>query len=83
MKAALIAPKRVSSAGICKGEAIQQDHRVWSEEDKEVGLKALGRVYAGWGFSQAFYREKLYEKALGFKDLEGEKGAYSLIRGQG
>jgi homoserine O-acetyltransferase len=30
----------------------------------------LGRVYAGWGFSQAFYREKLYETVLGFKDLE-------------
>lgn len=29
-----------------------------------------GRVYAGWGFSQAFYREKLHEKALGFAGLE-------------
>lgn len=29
-------------------------------------------MYAGWGFSQSFYRERLYEKAptLGFKDLE-------------
>lgn len=28
--------------------------------------------YAGWGFSQAFYREKVYETAptLGFKSLE-------------
>lgn len=33
-------------------------------------VKALGRVYAGWGFSQPFYREKLYETKLGFKDLE-------------
>lgn len=29
-----------------------------------------GRVYAGWGFSQAFYRERLFESVLGFKDLE-------------
>jgi homoserine O-acetyltransferase len=33
-------------------------------------VKALGRVYAGWGFSQPFYREKLYETKMGFKDLE-------------
>ena len=29
------------------------------------GLKAFGRVYAGWAFSQTFYREGLY-KNLGF-----------------
>jgi homoserine O-acetyltransferase len=41
------------------------------EYDKppEVGLKALGRVYAGWGFSQQFYREELYRK-MGFDSLE-------------
>lgn len=33
-------------------------------------MKALGRVYAGWGFSQPFYREKLYQTKMGFKDLE-------------
>jgi homoserine acetyltransferase len=39
---------------------------------REIGLKALGRVYAGWGFSQAFYRERLFETAptLGFKNLD-------------
>ena len=37
---------------------------------RETGLKALGRVYAGWGFSQAFYREKLYTTVLGYKDAE-------------
>ena len=31
------------------------------------GLKAFGRVYAGWAFSQGFYRERLYKK-LGYKD---------------
>jgi homoserine O-acetyltransferase len=33
------------------------------------GLRAMGRVYAGWAMSQAFYREKLYE-AAGFASLE-------------
>ena len=34
-----------------------------------VGLKAMSRVYAGWAFSQAFYREKLYE-GLGYDSVE-------------
>ncbi|KAJ9478083.1 AB hydrolase-1 domain-containing protein [Pseudozyma hubeiensis] len=29
------------------------------------GLKAFGTIYAGWGFSQAFYREKGFEKHFG------------------
>ena len=33
------------------------------------GLKAFGRVYAGWAFSQSFFREKGY-KNLGFNDVE-------------
>lgn len=33
------------------------------------GLRAMGRVYAGWAMSQAFYREKLYEQA-GFSSVE-------------
>lgn len=33
------------------------------------GLRAMGRVYAGWAMSQAFYREKLYER-VGFSSLE-------------
>jgi homoserine O-acetyltransferase len=33
------------------------------------GLRAMGRVYAGWAMSQAFYRERLYE-AVGFSSLE-------------
>jgi len=33
------------------------------------GLRAMGRVYAGWAMSQAFYREKLYE-TVGFSSLE-------------
>jgi homoserine O-acetyltransferase len=35
----------------------------------ERGIRAFARVYAGWGPSQAFYREKLYLQA-GFSSLE-------------
>jgi homoserine O-acetyltransferase/O-succinyltransferase len=33
------------------------------------GMRALARVYAGWGLSQQFYKRELY-KQLGFKSLE-------------
>ena len=33
------------------------------------GLKAFGRVYAGWAYSQTFYREGLYRQ-LGFESPE-------------
>ena len=33
------------------------------------GLRAMGRVYAGWAVSQAFYREEVYLK-LGYASLE-------------
>lgn len=33
------------------------------------GLKAFGRVYAGWAYSQTFFREKYFKK-LGFDDVE-------------
>lgn len=71
VKSALLAAKGASSAGSANGEAtLGTGYRAWSEEEKVAGLKAFGRGYAGWGFSQAFYRERLYETALGFKDLE-------------
>lgn len=34
------------------------------------GLRAAARVYAGWGFSQSFYREELDLKTLGYSSLE-------------
>lgn len=70
VKSAVLSGKGAVSGGICKGEAIKGKYRGWTDEEKTVGLKALGRVYAGWGFSQPFYREKLYETKLGFKGLE-------------
>lgn len=70
VKSALLAGKGAASGGICAGEKHERGgYRNWTAEEKEKGLKALGRVYAGWGFSQAFYREKVYE-TFGFKDLE-------------
>jgi len=42
-------------------------------------------VYAGWGFSQAFYRERIYDSVLGFKGLEefmtGFWEAWALSKG--
>ncbi|KAI0150148.1 homoserine acetyltransferase family protein [Xylariaceae sp. FL1272] len=71
VKSALCAAKGTVSGGVAKGEATSaEEYRNWNKEERETGLKALGRVYAGWGLSQAFYREKLYETQLGYKDLE-------------
>lgn len=36
----------------------------------EKGLRAFARVYAGWAYSQAFYRNRLYEQ-LGFDSIDG------------
>ena len=34
-----------------------------------AALRAFGHIYAGWGLSQDFYRERLYETVLGLPDL--------------
>lgn len=72
VKSAMLSSKQTSSSGICKMESTKGKDDEWTDEQKTAGMKALGRVYAGWGFSQPFYRERLYEKAptLGFKGLE-------------
>ena len=72
VKSALLAAKGVSSSGSTFGRAETKgsEVRTWTDEEKTVGLKAFGRGYAGWGFSQAFYRAKLHEKSYGAKDLE-------------
>jgi homoserine acetyltransferase len=69
VKSALLAAKGISSAGSTFG-ATSKSPRTWTASEKAVGLKAFGRGYAGWGFSQTFYREKLHEKMYGAKDLE-------------
>ncbi|MEU4672959.1 alpha/beta fold hydrolase [Amycolatopsis sp. NPDC023774] len=41
------------------------------DEQPDIGLRALARVYAGWGFCQQFYRETIYEREpLGYASLE-------------
>ncbi len=34
------------------------------------GLKAFGRIYAGWAFSQAFYRQKIDMDVMGFSSVD-------------
>ena len=41
----------------------------WYDEKPAKGLRAAARVYAGWGFSQAFYWDQVY-KEMGYSDLE-------------
>lgn len=41
----------------------------WYTEKPHRALRAVGRVYAGWGLSQAFYREELWRQ-LGYSSLE-------------
>ena len=75
VKSALFAAIGTSSAGIAKHDLHTTETGArpsFDPDNRKTGLKALARVYAGWGFSQAFYREKLYETAptLGYKDLD-------------
>ena len=41
----------------------------WYDEKPAKGIRAAARVYAGWGFSQAFYWDQVY-KELGYSSLE-------------
>ena len=41
----------------------------WYDEKPAKGLRAAARVYAGWGFSQAFYWDRVYTQ-MGFSSLE-------------
>ena len=41
-----------------------------NDKDEKNQIRAFARVYAGWGFSQPFYKEELWRK-IGFKSLEG------------
>ena len=52
--------------------ALQADS-AWQDghykQPPERGLRAFGRAYAGWAFSQTFYREGMYKK-LGYEHYE-------------
>jgi homoserine O-acetyltransferase len=41
----------------------------WYETPPHRGLRAFARVYAGWGFSQPFYKQELW-RAMGFSSLD-------------
>jgi len=41
----------------------------WYDCPPIVGLRAIGRAWAGWGFSQAFYRQELF-RVLGYTSVE-------------
>jgi len=41
----------------------------WYDAPPTRGIRAAARVYAGWGFSQAFYWDQLY-KEMGYTSLE-------------
>ncbi len=41
----------------------------WFHETPLRGLRAMGRVYAGWALSQTFYREELW-RGIGYSSLE-------------
>lgn len=50
VKCALLAVKGIQSAGSGKG-GVYETHsqlRTWTNTEREIGLKAMGRVYAGW-----------------------------------
>ena len=42
------------------------------------GLRAMGRIYAGWALSQAFYREELW-RTIGFSSPAGIAAAIGLV----
>ena len=42
----------------------------WYDEKPAKGLRAAARVYAGWGFSQAFYWDQVY-KEMGYSVARG------------
>jgi homoserine O-acetyltransferase len=41
----------------------------WYDAPPAKGLRAMARVYAGWGFSQAFYWDRVYTE-MGYSSLE-------------
>jgi homoserine O-acetyltransferase len=44
-------------------------HGGWYDSPPNKGLRGVGRVYAGWGLSQAFYRQALW-RGMGYSSLE-------------
>lgn len=53
-------------AALCADATWRQGHY---QQQPVAGLRAFARVYAGWAYSQAFYRNGLYRE-LGFDTIE-------------
>jgi homoserine O-acetyltransferase/O-succinyltransferase len=53
-------------AALCADPAWQDG---WFAREPVRGFQAMGRVYAGWGLSQAFYREEVW-RTIGYSSLE-------------
>lgn len=53
-------------AALCADSHWQQGRY---QQPPQAGLRAFGRVYAGWAYSQAFFRNSLYRE-LGFDSIE-------------
>jgi homoserine O-acetyltransferase len=53
-------------AALCADSSFQDG---WFQTQPERGLRAMGRIYAGWALSQAFYRDSMWREA-GFSSLE-------------
>lgn len=78
-KSHLLGAHGQTSAGIGKGPLDDAKQvRTWSEPQRTVAMKGFGRGYAGWGFSQAFYREKYFAKYFNgkFPDLDTFMSAF-------
>ena len=58
VKSAMLAAKGIPSAGSGEGGVTTkgQKIRTWTAEEKDVGMKAFGRGYAGW------YVESIFER---------------------
>ncbi|TDR93843.1 alpha/beta fold hydrolase [Enterovirga rhinocerotis] len=50
--------------------APEHDGRGFFPAEPAAALRAFGRIYAGWGLSQDFYRADLHRSALGAPDLD-------------
>ena len=57
VKSALLAAKKIPSAGSKKGGVAVggTEIRTWTDEEKSIGLKAFGRGYAGWSVNRLLY----------------------------
>ena len=69
VKSALVAAREGVTMGIGQGQRYPSGDP-WTQKQRAAGLKAFGRVYAGWGFSQTWYRQESYKEHFGANSVE-------------